>query len=51
MIVTKEPGLFSEREWTGIKEHLALPPRQAEILRCVLGVCWTSRWRSPRGFP
>jgi DNA-binding CsgD family transcriptional regulator len=37
MIVTKDPGLFSEQEWTRIKERLGLPPRQAEILRCVLG--------------
>ncbi len=37
MIVTKDPGLFSEQEWTRIKERLGLPPRQAEILKCVMG--------------
>ena len=37
MIVTKDIGLFSEKEWTGIKERLGLPPRQAEILKCVMG--------------
>jgi DNA-binding CsgD family transcriptional regulator len=37
MIVTKGIGLFPEQEWTRIKEHLGLPPRQAEILRCVMG--------------
>jgi len=37
MIVTKDIGLFSEQEWTRIKERLGLPPRQAEILKCVLG--------------
>ena len=36
MIVTKDPGLFSEQEWTRIKERLGLPPRQAEILKCVV---------------
>ena len=37
MIVTKDIGLFSEQEWTGIKERLSLPPRQAEVLRYVMG--------------
>ncbi len=37
MIATKGIGLFSEQEWTRIKEHLGLPPRQAEILKCVMG--------------
>ncbi len=37
MIVTKDAGLFSEQEWTRVTEHLGLPPRQAEILRCVMG--------------
>lgn len=27
---------FSEREWTRLREHLALPPRQAEIARHIL---------------
>ncbi len=37
MIATKDLGLFSEQEWTRIKERLGLPPRQAEILKCVMG--------------
>jgi len=37
MIVTKDIGLFSEKEWTRIKERLGLPPRQAEILKCIMG--------------
>ncbi len=37
MIVTKDIGLFSEEEWTRVKEHLGLPPRQAEVLKCVMG--------------
>jgi DNA-binding CsgD family transcriptional regulator len=37
MIVTKDLGLFSDQEWTRIKERLGLPPRQAEILKCVMG--------------
>ena len=37
MIVAKDIGLFSQEEWTRIKEHLGLPPRQAEILKCVMG--------------
>jgi len=37
MIVAKDIGLFSKEEWTRIKEHLGLPPRQAEILKCVMG--------------
>ena len=37
MIVNKDLGLFSEQEWTRIKDRLGLPPRQAEILKCVMG--------------
>lgn len=37
MIIAKDIGLFSEKEWTRVKERLGLPPRQAEILKCVLG--------------
>ena len=35
-MVTKHVELFSELDWTRLKEELDLPPRQAEILRCVL---------------
>ena len=37
MVVAKFTQLFSERDWTRLKEDLGLPPRQAEVLRCVLG--------------
>ncbi len=37
MIVTKDIGLFSDKEWTRIKDRLGLPPRQAQILKCVMG--------------
>jgi DNA-binding NarL/FixJ family response regulator len=33
MMVTKHAELFSELDWTRLKEELDLPPRQAEILR------------------
>ena len=36
MIVAKDIGLFSEQEWTRATDHLGLPSRQAEILRCVM---------------
>jgi DNA-binding NarL/FixJ family response regulator len=36
MMVTKYAELLSERDWTRLKEDLSLPPRQAQILRCVL---------------
>jgi DNA-binding CsgD family transcriptional regulator len=36
MIVTKDIRSFSEQEWARIREHLGLPPRQAEILKCVM---------------
>ena len=35
-MVTQHVELFSELDWTRLKEELDLPPRQAEILRCVL---------------
>jgi len=37
MIVTKNLGLFSEQEWIRLREHLNLPTRQAEILKCIMG--------------
>ena len=37
MAVTKYTELFSEQDWTRLKEQNSLPPRQAEVLRCVLG--------------
>ena len=37
MAVTKYTQLFPEQDWTRLKEDLGLPPRQAEVLRCVLG--------------
>jgi DNA-binding CsgD family transcriptional regulator len=37
MVVTKYTELLSESEWTHLKENLGLPPRQGEVLRCVLG--------------
>jgi DNA-binding CsgD family transcriptional regulator len=37
MIATKEIGLFSEQEWARIRERLGLPPRQAEVLKCLMG--------------
>ena len=36
MAVTRYTELFSEQDWTRLKEDLGLPPRQAEVLRCVL---------------
>ena len=36
MMVAKYAELLSERDWTRLKEDLNLPPRQAQILRCVL---------------
>ena len=36
MGVTRYTELFSETDWTRFKEDLGLPPRQAEILHCVL---------------
>jgi DNA-binding NarL/FixJ family response regulator len=36
MAVTRHTGVFSEQDWKHLKEDLNLPPRQAEILRCVL---------------
>jgi DNA-binding NarL/FixJ family response regulator len=36
MAVTNYTQLFSEQDWTRLKEELGLPPRQAEVLRCVL---------------
>ena len=36
MVVAKYAQLFSEEDWTRLKEDLGLPPRQAEVLRCVL---------------
>lgn len=35
-MVTKYAELLSERDWIRLKEDLGLPPRQAQILRCVL---------------
>ncbi len=35
--MAKDVGLFSEKEWTRVKERLGPPPRQAEILKCVIG--------------
>ncbi len=37
MIAVKDTELFSERDWTRLKEQLDLPPRQAEVLRRVMG--------------
>ena len=37
MLVTRYTELVSESEWTHLKEDVGLPPRQAEVLRCVLG--------------
>ena len=36
MAVTRYAELFSEQDWARLKEDLGLPPRQAEVLRCVL---------------
>jgi DNA-binding NarL/FixJ family response regulator len=36
MAVTRHTDVFSEQDWEHLKEGLGLPPRQAEILRCVL---------------
>ena len=36
MAVTRYTELFSDQDWTRLKEDLGLPPRQAEVLRCVL---------------
>ena len=36
MVVTRYTELFSEQDWTWLKEDLGLPPRQAEVLRWVL---------------
>jgi DNA-binding CsgD family transcriptional regulator len=36
MTVTRCKGLFSQQDWTRLKEDLSLPPRQAEIVQCVL---------------
>ena len=36
MAVTSYTQLFSEQDWARLKEELGLPPRQAEVLRCVL---------------
>jgi DNA-binding NarL/FixJ family response regulator len=35
MMVTQHAELFSEQDWTRLKEEPDLPPRQAEILRYV----------------
>ncbi len=37
MVVAKYAELLSEQEWTRLKEELGLPPRQAEVVRCLLG--------------
>jgi DNA-binding NarL/FixJ family response regulator len=36
MVGAKYTELLSEQEWTRLKEELGLPPRQAEIARCLL---------------
>jgi len=36
MAVTSHTQLFSERDWARLKEDLGLPPRQADVLRCLL---------------
>lgn len=36
MTVTTHTQLFSEQEWTQLKQHLHLPPRQAEIARHIM---------------
>ena len=36
MRVTKHTTWFSEQDWARLKEDLGLPPRRAEVLRCVL---------------
>ena len=36
MAVTSGTRLFSKQDWARLKEELGLPPRQADILRCVL---------------
>ncbi len=36
MTVTRYTELLSEQDWARLKEELALPPRQAEVLRSVL---------------
>ncbi len=36
MAVTRYTELCSEQDWARLKEELALPPRQAEVVRCVL---------------
>jgi DNA-binding CsgD family transcriptional regulator len=36
MAVTSYTRLFSEQDWARLKEELGLPPRQADVLRCVL---------------
>ncbi len=36
MTATTDTELFSEQHWLRLKEDLGLPPRQAEVLRCVL---------------
>jgi DNA-binding CsgD family transcriptional regulator len=37
MAVTSHTQLFSEQDWARLKEDLGLPPRQADVLRCLLG--------------
>lgn len=36
MPVTSYTELFSGQDWARLKEELGLPPRQADVLRCVL---------------
>ena len=36
MAVTRHMELVSEQDWARLKEELALPPRQADVLRCIL---------------
>ncbi len=36
MAVTRYTELFSEQDWARLKEELALPPRQAEVVKCIL---------------
>lgn len=36
MAVTSYTRLFPEQDWVRLKEELGLPPRQADVLRCIL---------------
>ncbi len=36
MTVTRYTELLSEQDWARLKEELALPPRQAEVVKCIL---------------